>query len=488
MLGWAGWKTWSDLNTDNATRQFRTTLQQLEDSDASERWRAAGNLTVASGRSDIESAVVALVRASKDKDIQVRTIAARALGTLVSRVAGPRDDGVDLPHELVDKWVDEATRSLVNGISDPDDAGRVAAIQGLAMLSAQPNAAASGGAMQGRAPVIGGGAIVKKPGFQPPPGLVESLNDGETRWDRASAQAFYGYVDSAPPPELLAALKDQSLEVRIAAVKALVNYPLNLDSAIPLLLAMLDRNEPELQEVCTAALRLAWPTTAVLPSLTESLKRGTDRIIPLAALLLGRIGPDASDAVPDLLVIVKQPLNPATPRPARGRVQEDAPCLAARALGSISSSDEVIAALTEILKSDVDYRHGAAADGLAEIGDPARVAAPALVAAYSKWLRSNDRLNTGQLMTTALGRLAPKTPVDKDAVRLLIQALELKDRSIPTEAAKALAKFGKSAAAAIPKLRIIKEHGPSAVSAAAEATLEAIDGTTKPKVSESEKG
>jgi HEAT repeat protein len=486
MLGvaaFAGWKIWADLLTDDETRQFRDTLQQLRSNDVSERWRAAGNLSLTNRKSEIEPAVSALVQALQDPDVQVKTTAAQTLGALGLKLQNPDDDKLALAPESVTKWVDQATRALGKSMTDPEAAVRVAAINGLDALSTQPSTLGGGG--MGRSFTVGGGLSAKKPGFQPPPELAESLDSGETKWSRTSAQAFYGYLDTVPPSELVAAVKDPAPEVRAAAFKALKNFPLNLDSAIPLLFSALETGEAPVIEASNATLRLAWPTAAAIPPLKEALKSHTDTVRGLAALLLGRIGPESSSAVPDLIKISKQPPDPAASRSGSGRMQEDAACLASRALGSISSNDEVIAALTETLKSDVDYRHGAAAYGLTQIGDPARGAAPALVAAYSKWLASKNKLNIGRAMTTALGRLAPKTPAESDAVSLLIKATELKERSIPTEAAKALAKFGKSAAPAISRLRALKEENNSEAAAAA---LEAIEGTTPPKDSGSKAG
>jgi HEAT repeat protein len=84
-------------------------------------------------------------------------------------------------------------------------------------------------------------------------------------------------------------------------------------------------------------------------------------------------------------------------------------------------------------------------------------------------------------MTAALGRIAPKTPVESDAVKLLGDTLDSKDETLVENAARALAKFGKEAAATIPKLRALKENGQSDASAAAAAALEAIEGKSEPK-------
>jgi hypothetical protein len=106
------------------------------------------------------------------------------------------------------------------------------------------------------------------------------------------------------------------------------------------------------------------------------------------------------------------------------------------------------------------------------------------LAAYTKWLGSQDKMTDGHWITTALGRVAPKTPVESEAVALLIRSLELEDRSLLGRAAKAVASFGKSAAPAVPKLRALKENSALAAGAAS-ATLDAIEGPPKPDPSES---
>ena len=65
-----------------------------------------------------------------------------------------------------------------------------------------------------------GGPVTRKPVFQPPPELAESLDNGETKWSRASAQTFYGYLDTSPPPELITAISDESPQVRREAASA----------------------------------------------------------------------------------------------------------------------------------------------------------------------------------------------------------------------------------------------------------------------------
>jgi HEAT repeat protein len=484
VFAWAGWRAWDDYNTEPATRRFRETLQRLQSSEPAERWRAAGNLGGLSRTRDIELAVPALCRAGDDKDIEVRISTARSLGALVFSFRHPQDDA-SLPPELVRKWTEEATRALVKLLADPVEMVRVSAVSALGTMARQPGQSSDMPALA-RPAMFGGGGPARKAAPQPPAELTEALENGSIKWSRATAQKYYGYADEDPAPELVAALKDSSVRVRIAVAAALQNYPLNLDATIPTLLSMLESDEHKVGEVCQSTLRAAWPTPAAVPALVAALASDRAEVRALGAFLLGRIGPEASSAVPALLATLKEPLDPATPRIALAGMQQDPPCSAARALGEISSGDDVIAALTETLKSDLAYRHGAAADGLARIGPRAAVAAPALLAAYTKWLDSKDPLDTGRAMTIALGRLAPKTATEAGAVAGLVRALDSKDGRIRQRAAESLAKFGTGAAAAVPKLRDLTEKSHSEpLRKAARAAIAAIEAPSQPQTGQS---
>ena len=481
LFAWAGWKIWANLDEDETARNFKETLQQLRSTDPSERWRAAANLQIVSNARDIDPAVASLIGALGDQDSQVKITASRALGALLSRLRMPSESDVTAAPEEIQKHMAAATTGLLEMLGDSEAQVRQGALVGLTLMSKQPNSTPRGG-LAGRAPTVPGAGAARpsKPVWQPPPDLSEDLESGETKWTKATAQAFYGYVDTDVPPAIVAALKDPSAIVRLEAVRCLENYPLNLDAAIPTLISLVEQDDPELHNACLYTLRAAWPTSVVLPSLTEALQSKSADVRALAILLLGRIGPDASSTVPALLAVLKESPEPATSRPSSGQ-QQDPAVMAARALGQISSSDLVIASLSETLGSELVTRQGGAAYGLAQIGEKAAAAAPNLVAAYRKWFDSKGRSEVGRSMTAALGRIAPKTPLEPDAVKLLAETLELKDQTLVENAAKALAKFGKEAAPAIPKLRALKEKGQSEASEAASAALDAIEGHSKAK-------
>jgi HEAT repeat protein len=365
LIAWAGRHIWNDFNKSEDTRVFEEIVERLQSSDASERWRAAGNLHIVKRTSEIEPAIAALTRALHDKDPQVRDVSARSLGALVHRLRVPSGSDVIAAPEVVLSFTDLATTALVKLLSDPTESVRVGAAVGIGMLAKQPNSASSGGRLA--SPMMKAGAGTSEtPSWKPPRELADSLKTGQEKWSRATAKAYYGYLDSPPPTALVAALRDESAAVRAEAVRSLENYPLDLDSAIPELLSMVEKDGVEVRSIADATLRKAWPTPVVVPNLAAALKSGDGKVRNLAVLLLGRIGPDASSTVP---------------------------------------------ALREIL----------------------------------------------------------------------IETLESKDLTLVENAAKSLAKFGKDAGVAIPKLRSLKANEKSEAGAAAAAALDAIEDTSPPK-------
>jgi HEAT repeat protein len=381
---------------------------------------------------------------------------------------------------VVQKWEHDSARALIESMSNTHAEVRVAAIFALARLSRQADSQSGGSTSPMRKMIAKALPSNQRPFRQPPRELADALSNGTARWTRENAAAFHGFVDKAPPPALLTALDDPSAVVRVAAVEALGEFPLRIDVAIPTLLSMLEKDESEVRKACAQTLRIAWPTASVFSNLAESVRRGTTEARSLAIVLLGRIGPEAGSTVPDLIGILKEPLDTTIPRSALGGMQQDPPCCAARALGLIASSDEAIDALAATLASNCEYRHDAAAYGLVQIGDAARAAAPALVSAYNRWLDCKDQVLSGRWMTTAVGRLAPRSVAEADGVAALIRALDDKDRSIHLIAVAALGKFGKNAAAAIPKLRSLKDKDASVeIRDAASVALKAIETNAK---------
>ena len=166
---------------------------------------------------------------------------------------------------------------------------------------------------------------------------------------------------------------------------------------------------------------------AAVPELMEALGDKDWKVRFPAAWALGRIGPDAVETIPSLIH-------------ALGDRKVDVRREAVQALGWIGSqANEVVPALIGSLKDpDADIRFKAALT-LGEFGSMAKAAVPALIDA----LDDPDEL-VRRFVPQALGGIGPDA---KDAVPALI--LGFKDKEVSTYAPSALGKIGKVAVPAL---------------------------------------
>ncbi len=252
FLTWGGLTIWDSLTCD----PFRLILL----GSVSERRKAAHDLQVVTEDTDIERVMAVLVRASEDRDVEVRATAAASLGAVASQIVR-RPDRTPAEKEWIKRRLDVATLALTRSLSDPEAAVRASA-------------------------VLGCGELAKS-----------------------------GKV--APPPELFAALNDEASDVRQATFDAMVAVQ---------------------------------PTPAAVPNLIEALGSRERQFRSQAAWLLGRIGPEAKNAVPALLAILKETVDLQEVETTRLVTRGGDPSRnAARALGQIgAASEEVIASLAEI--------------------------------------------------------------------------------------------------------------------------------------------
>jgi HEAT repeat protein len=379
FMTWCGFRIW-----DNLTRSDPVRL--IHFGSVSERRQAAYDLHVVAEDTDIERVMAALVRASEDRDVEVRAAAAASLSALASEIVR-RPDRTPAEQGSTKRRLNVATRALAKGLSDPEPKVRASVVRGFGELGKS------------------------------------------------------GKV--ALPPELFAALNDETSSVRQATFKAL------------------------------GAVQL---TPAAVPNLIEALgsRDREDRFH--AAWLLGRLGPEAKSAVPALLPLLKEPFDLQERKTTRlvGSTGDPA-CTAARALGQIGASEEGIAILAEMLSSDVPERVSCAALGLRDLGPRAIAAVPKLVAAYDKLLKSKQHVIGQMSISDAIGWIAAKSTSAPDAIAILVRALESGDEWIRRGAVEALGRFGEDAAAAIPKLRSLEQDPAKDVRVAASAAVVAIE-------------
>jgi HEAT repeat protein len=140
-----------------------------------------------------------------------------------------------------------------------------------------------------------------------------------------------------------------------------------------------------------------------------------------AADALARFGPAAESAVPDLILAMEE-----TGREKPGRVTWRAAVALGRIAPRTKSAGEAIAAVTRLLRirPDNEGLRIVAADALADFGPAAASAIPDLIQVLKE--SSGDRGVDRQLLSSAaraLVRIAPGTPSNDKAMRVLTEAL-----------------------------------------------------------------
>jgi HEAT repeat protein len=203
---------------------------------------------------------------------------------------------------------------------------------------------------------------------------------------------------------LIKAAKDDSAEVRGAALGALGKIGPAAGDAVQVLAAALADSNEHVRERAVVALESIGPAAVdTVPALAAALKdRGTDVGIH-AALALGNIGPAAAAAVPALAVALEDPREdiagraavalgkigpaateaiPALLRAALTGSDENVWWRAAAALGKIEPA-AVLPGLVAALNDPEKSVRQRAADALGHMGQAASDAAPALAAALN---------------------------------------------------------------------------------------------------------
>jgi HEAT repeat protein len=213
--------------------------------------------------------------------------------------------------------------------------------------------------------------------------------------------------------------------------------------------------EPEYSAAATIAMGKIG--AAAVPYLQSVLKEETDeKVLANASLVLRQIGPDAKDAVPELIEVVKKGKPPQAVE-ALGRIGPKAkaavPVLAEALKGKGSGSDpmrvraaialgqigpdakEAVPALADALSGPPPLRFHAATS-LGQIGPNADKAVVALID-----LLKDEKAGPGRaLAAQALGEIGPGA---KDALRTLKELTGNKDGNLGTAATKAVEKIEK---------------------------------------------
>jgi HEAT repeat protein len=409
---------------------------------------------------DAPAAIPALADALGDPDGGVATAAALSLGGI---------GGVALRDAGARGSVRVAAEALSRAVADRRAEVRAAAAEALGQLA--------GGLLPGA-----------EPPFDPGPAanaLAGAMRDPDERVRSVARQALSELAHKTaivPPKALLSALgRAESVALRREVLAALPAFGMRLRGAIPALVAALADRDPDLRY--------------------------------RAAGVLGGAGGSARASIPALIAVLEEPVGPRPTAPAliarpaaadfrlqaRPRVEVapdrwDPACAAARALGRIVAGARAraeaevevahdhgaVAALAAALRSEHDWRRNAAAEGLFLIGKDAAAATPALIAALTESVTREDEgdgdgRRANSWAARALGRTAPGTAAEAEAIAALTRALDSTAQGTRACSAESLARFGPRAAPALPRLRALRGDPDRIVSAMARAAVTRLE-------------
>ncbi|CAN5200719.1 hypothetical protein BH11PLA2_BH11PLA2_51050 [soil metagenome] len=239
------------------------------------------------------------------------------------------------------------------------------------------------------------------------PALLGAVKDSAPLVRQSVAGGLSGmrqHADKILPPLLMLAT-DPEAEVRAPAVRALAKLYRTPGPAFVAVIAALKDKDEMVRSTAVGAMWTAGPVVATaVPALTEALRDSRDsQFQVLVAMTLGRVGPLAKDAVPQLLVALK-------------------------------GKDE------NLVK--------AAASALGEIGPAAKDAVPRLLGLLKA--KPND---LSEIAVVALGQIGPAS---KDAVTFLLA--ELVDNNPDDSLIDALGGIGPDAKVAVSRLSAIARN------------------------------
>ncbi len=213
------------------------------------------------------------------------------------------------------------------------------------------------------------------------PKLMEVLRDPK-RPERGEAPVSLGKIGDAALPSLVEGLKDKDVMVRQACITGLTVMGPDAKEAAPALAEALAT--PALQYWAAKALeRIGPPAKEAVPPLINVVKDRNSQGRTPAILALAAIGPDAKEAAPVLVALLGEPQDFRDP----GYNERSDACM--KALARIG--EPAVPGLLDLLKRK-DNRRYLAVRVLTQLGPAARDAAPALVALLAEEPSGGSRL------------------------------------------------------------------------------------------------
>jgi HEAT repeat protein len=256
--------------------------------------------------------------------------------------------------------------------------------------------------------------------------------------------------------ELAEALKSENPTLRAAAARGLAEFGGSSELTAPALeKAVADAEPAVIANAVTAFVELG---AKAVPRVKNGIKN--EKLRHYAVHILSRIGPDAKDAVPELIAALQN--DDGSDPQFRAEVQF--------ALGTIgSTSPDAVGELVESLSSEDERVRHSACFALRKIGPAAAEAVEPL----KQNLASEDRF----LALVSIWALLSIQPGDQataqQAVPLLAEGLSHENEMVGIESARSLGELGPAAKPALEKLEAI--DGSEALKAAAAEAIMKIN-------------
>ena len=320
-LFWVGRELWDRRPGNRPARAVRI----LQSGGPGERQKAASDLQILVIQNSLtpkqaDAAIPGLLVALRDRNPGVREAAANCLGTIVFESV---QRSVPVPR------VPELAAGLAEGLRDTaaDIRGRV----GLTLAT----------------------MYVSKRLNLPLPVDIDRFVDslGQAIEDPSPQVREYAFhvlsavgprLKRAAPTRLLTALNAPDSAIREEALRTVVEFRVGIDSALPALLRVLEFDpDPEVRWWCSIVLKDVRPTPACTPLLMATLRSPERSVRFRAADLLSRTGPQASEAVPAVLPLLKETFDPVTSSERQNPESADPAVAATWALGAIAPGTDM---------------------------------------------------------------------------------------------------------------------------------------------------
>lgn len=329
---------------------------------------------------------------------------------------------------------------------------------------------------------------LRKAGAAAVPVLVQALRD-EHFWPRYNAARILSQIGpaaKAATPQLGQALADKAIDVRHAAAEALANLDDTTSVAVQLAGALADSNA----RVRSAAVEaLSHSGTAALPQVIRLLRHHDPGVRQSAAKVIGLLGPAAAEALPSLVESLQAEVRDAH-RQYDGIDNEG--IRQSRIRGALRASQAVLALsqmgrpAVELLLKRMDGTDALMTCYVMEVLGRLRRDASAAVPAVLKVLQADTAAWQRARAAGVLGSIAPG---DERVIAALGKALDDKDEGARRHSAYALGRLGpKGIAVLIDALqaasndrKIAAIHGLRSAGAAAKAAAGALKAAAKDK-------